>query len=223
MREPEDRWMSLSSLALLSRLALVCVLAVALAGAGASGEDVSENLDEVDDGRSEDLDEADTGASRNVDRASTGRSRAPRADADASENLDEADVGEAENLDAVDVGETETTEQVDRHVAWSPPSCDTLEVALGDTPEGADGEAWKRTLGQARSRLEAANEQVAEADAAYSQMMTRGYPTGAARAEIVAQRDGARSAYAEARCALPALVERARRSGAPADAWRSYL
>jgi hypothetical protein len=223
MREPEDRWMSRSSRALLSRRALVSVLAVALAGAGASGEDVSENLDAVDDGRSEDADEAATGASRDVDGASTGRSRAPRGDADASENLDEADVGEAENLDAADVGESESPDEVDRQVAWSPPSCDALEIALGDAPEGDDGEAWKRTLAEARARLDAATEQLARADAAYSQMMSRGHPAGDARAGIVAQRDDARSAYAGARCALPALVDRARRSGAPADAWRSYL
>jgi hypothetical protein len=169
MREPEDRWMSLSSRALVSRLALVSVLAVALAGAGASGEDASENLDAVDD------------------------------------------------------GESESADEVDRQVAWSPPSCDALEIALGDTPEGDDGEAWKRTLAEARARLDAATEQLARADAAYSQMMSRGHPAGDARAGIVARRDDARSAYAGARCALPALVERARRSGAPADAWRSYL
>jgi len=215
--------MSLSSRASLSRLALVPVLALALAGAGASAEKGSENLDAVDDGRSEDADEADTGASRNVDAASTGSSRAPREAADASENLDEADVGEAENLDAVDVGESESPGEVDRQVAWSAPACDTLEVALGDTPDGDDGEAWKRTLAEARARLDAATEQLADADAAYSQMMSRSHPAGDARAETVGRRDAARSAYAGARCALPALVDRARRSGAPADAWRSYL
>lgn len=161
--------MSLSSRSLLSRLALASVLVVALAGAGASAEDVSENLD------------------------------------------------------AADVGESEEPDEVDRQIGWSAPPCDTLEVALGDTPDGDDGEAWKRTLAEARARLDAATELLARADAAYSQMMSRSHPAGDARAAVVAQRDGARSAYAGARCALPALVERARRSGAPAEAWRSYL
>ena len=207
----------------LFRLALASALTLALPGADASADQGSENLDAVDDGRSENADEADTGASRNVDAADTGASQNVDADSTGASGAPDPDPDAAENLDAADVGETETSEQADRHVAWSPPSCDDLEVALGDTPESADGAAWSRTLAQARARVDAANGQLAAADAAYSEMMTQGYPVGAARAEIVARRDGARSAYAEARCALPALVDRARQSGAPADAWRSYL
>jgi len=75
-------------------------------------------------------------------------------------------------------------------------------------------EGWRKTLTQARERVEEAQEEVAAAQQAYRDARKR-QRRGAERAELLAAREAAERELAEAEDALPGLLEQARRAGVP--------
>lgn len=117
-----------------------------------------------------------------------------------SRSLDSVDKGESKRLDAVDTGESidlddaEATGSESLDAAERAPSAQPAPPALPDIDD-------PNTLAQARDAREAvlvAQQRVAQANAAYSRMMSRDYPQGDARAAIVLERDAARKAYEQA-------------------------
>ena len=82
-------------------------------------------------------------------------------------------------------------------------------------PDAAERERWEQQLGEARRTLAAARERHEAAELAYKRMRHRNRERGAAKAAILAERDEAVRALAEAEQGLEALREEARRAGVP--------
>jgi len=82
-------------------------------------------------------------------------------------------------------------------------------------------EGWRKTLTQARERVEEAQEEVAAAQQAYRDARKR-QRRGAERAELLAAREAAERELAEAEDALPGLLEQARRAGVPPGALQEF-
>lgn len=139
---------------------------------------------------------------------------------------------EARAADARDLGDVEPAQSrgpdataeagpAESEGTWQPPDCDELEIALPDhLPPPEDADAWSALLANARKRIADARSRLGQADADYTRARNRQYPRGGAHGAITTEREAARREYAEALCALPALVESARRSGAPPEVWR---
>jgi hypothetical protein len=123
------------------------------------------------------------------------------------------DTGETRSLDSVDkgqegqeedVGEADTGRMLDPGAAKSER---TQPVAApAPVPEGASAE--RRAEAQ-RIREEAvvAARRLDSANAAYSQMMSRGHPAGEERAKIIQERDAARTAWEEANARYTAVLD----------------
>jgi hypothetical protein len=132
-----------------------------------------EDLQEADQGQTRSLDSYDdTGETRSLDSVDDGRG-------EGEEGLDQADTGRMVDLG---VAEKDKPQPV---------------AAPAPVPEGASAE--RRAEAQ-RIREEAvvAARRLDGANAAYSQMMSRGYPAGDERAKIIQERDAARKAWEEA-------------------------
>ncbi|HEY8152746.1 MAG TPA: hypothetical protein VII72_01320 [Myxococcota bacterium] len=138
------------------------------------------SLDAVDIGETDDLDEADTGHTNSLDSADTGK----------TDSLDSVDTGETVGLDAADTGKTVELDTAETDVP-APVAAPAPVPDLGSSAERAEAQRIREEAVVASQRLDGAN-------AAYSQMMARGYPVGDARARIVQQRETARSAYRQA-------------------------
>lgn len=117
-----------------------------------------------------------------------------------SRSLDSVEKGESKRLDAVDTGESvdlddaEATGSKSLDAAEVSPSAQPAPPALPDIDD-------PNALAQARDAREAvlvAQQRAAQANAAYSKMMSRDYPQGDARAAIVLERDAARKACDQA-------------------------
>lgn len=102
---------------------------------------------------------------------------------------------------------------------------------LGGAPSGAsDGaylppeqqDAWAQQLATAKQRVDAAEQRLAEAEAAYARARHDQYPRGEALAKIERERSDARRDLAAARKELDALVEEARRAGVLPEVLRPY-
>ncbi len=115
-------------------------------------------------------------------------------------SLDSVDKGESKSLDAADTGESvdlddaEATGSESLDAAETSPSVQPAPPALPDIDD-------PNALAQARDARDAvlvAQQRVAQANAAYSNMMSRDFPQGDARAAIVLERDAARKAYEQA-------------------------
>jgi len=118
-------------------------------------------------------------------------------------SLDAVPSAEPSGLDAIPHSRPSELEAVP---AGRTRSLDPLPVAEDALPESAGGdgqldsiaphqreafESARKAMSSARARLDAAN-------AAYSNMMARNYPRGEAKAAIIAERNTARAAYAQA-------------------------
>lgn len=205
-----------------SRLPIVASFACALAAAGAWADsptrdagDIesagSRDAGDIESATSGDLDEDSAASPRNAgDIDDAGSSDLEGAESDASTDLNDASVARSEDSDAAGAP------------TWEPPACD--DAAFADTPVPPAGEAsaWRSLLSDARSKAEETRVRLAAADDAYTYARNRQRPRGDALKEILTERDTARSEYARARCALPALVGRARRAGVSPDVWREY-
>lgn len=77
--------------------------------------------------------------------------------------------------------------------------------------------AWRQRILEARLAVEKARARVAEAEVAYTQMRTRKYPRGEAKAELLQEREDAKQALAQAQRDLEELEDDARHAGLPAS------
>jgi hypothetical protein len=171
------------------------------------------SLDAVDTGRTHGLDSVDTGHTHSLDSVDTGRTQA----------LDSVDTGRTNSLDSVATGHTNSLDAVEAaRNGWSPPACGGLDVVLGATPDGADVNAWSDVLFTAQKDLGTSKYRLKSADDAYARAVSADYEVGSVRAHIIEARDEARANYARSRCALPELVERARRAGVEPGVLRRY-
>jgi hypothetical protein len=142
--------------------------------------------------------------------------------ADGAPAAESRDLGDIEAAESRETGASSEAGPAESAGRWQPPACDELEVELGGLPPAADTAGWSSALAKARARIDAAQKRLASADSDYSHARNRQYPRGAAHGELTAARESARLEYARARCALPALVDHARRAGVPAEVWRDY-
>jgi hypothetical protein len=202
----------------LAALSLAFAVCLAFAATAARAGDPSRDLDEVDSHVVRDVDDAATAEPRDVDEALSDEPADP--DVVDARELDAADTGAAEDIDA-NLGSAKSLEEADQAPEWTPPPCETLAIEIGG-PDGDDAGAWASTLAKAREEVDRSRSRLAKADAEYTYARNRQRPRGEALAKIVADRDAARSEYATARCRLPELVEKARRSGVSPDVWREY-
>lgn len=115
-------------------------------------------------------------------------------------SLDSVDDAKSKSLDSVDVGESVDPDDAEAagseslDAAETSPSAQPAPPALPDIDDPA-------ALAQARDARDAvlvAQQRVTQANTAYSNMMSRDYPQGDARAAIVLERDAARKAYEQA-------------------------
>lgn len=133
---------------------------------------------------------------------------------------DARDLGDIEPAESRGPGATAESSPAESAGVWQPPDCDELTVDLPDTPPAHDSSGWSALLANARKRVADARSRLDKADADYTRARNRQYPRGDAHGAITTEREAARREYAEARCALPALLDSARRSGAPPEVWR---
>lgn len=210
-----------------ARIAAVALGLVALALTASAEVDRDEDgftpLDAVDTGKTEALEDVDTGRTEKLDSVDTGR----------TETLDSVDTGRTETLESVDDGRTETLDSVDAapmrsldqaeadRGAWQPPPCSSVEIALDDLPDAADSQAWGDILREAQQQIQTSKRELDQADSAYARAMNS-HAVGSRREAIVQTRDDARTQYGRDRCALPELLERARRAGVAPGVTRRY-
>jgi len=135
---------------------------------------------------------------------------------------DSRDLGDIESAESREAGEPTPPGPAESAARWEPPSCDEVAEQPVDAPPADDREGWSSLLAAARARVDKAQGNLADLDAEYTYARNRQWPRGEALAKIVADREAARTEYANARCALPALVEKARRAGVDAEIWRAY-
>lgn len=147
------------------------------------------SLDEVNIGETRDLDETDTGHTDSLDSADTGK----------TDTLDSADTGKTDSLDAADTGKTVDMDTAETDVP-APVAAPAAVPDIGSAAERAEAQRIHEEAVVATQRLNGAN-------AAYSEMMARGYPTGDARARIIEQRDTARAAYTQANARYQDLLK----------------
>jgi len=219
--------MSLRARFAILALNLVIASAFASVAATAAGEpdsDGTTSLDAVDSGRTHALDDVDTGRTKSLDSVDTGTTDSlDSADTGRTHSLDSADMGRTNSLDSTDSGHTYSLDTVEAtEGAWQPPSCSGIDVALGDLPAGPDADAWSDVLFVAQQNLKTAKYELEKADAAYSRAMNSATAVGAERKRVVEARDEARENYTRSHCAMPRLVEHARRAGVLPGVLRRY-
>jgi hypothetical protein len=190
----------------MSELRRVVVIGLGLLiGLAAQAEDTTD-LDAVNTGETRSLDDFESGGSRDLDAVDTG----------GTDDLDAVDTGETDDLDAVDKGAS-----VDLDAADTGESVD-LDSAENEVPAPVAAPAPVPDIGSAAERAEAlkihgqavaATQRLTAANAAYSEMMARGYPTGDARARIVKERDTARSDYQQANTRYQELLKKLAQRG----------
>lgn len=175
-------------------------------GLAAQAEDTTD-LDSVTTGETRSLDEVDIGETRDLDETDTG----------STDSLDSVDTGKTDPLDSVDTGETDSLDAADTGKTVD------LDTAESDVPAPVAAPAPTPNIGTAEQRAEAqrireeavvATQRLNGANAAYSEMMARGYPTGDARARIIQQRDTARASYEQANARYQDLLKGLSQRGA---------
>ena len=197
-------------------LALGFSAAVSLGAGAAWAGDPARDLGDIEPAPSKDIDDANTAESQDLDQVLGDGSEdqhivdsnAPDADARSAE-------GTTTDSKPLDQADADTPE-------WQPPACENVEVDLGNRPPASDVDAWRGELQSAEAALDKARTKLAAADAEYTYARNRKSPRGEALKKIVDMRDNARTAFAQARCSLPARVEEARRLGVPPEVWRDF-
>jgi hypothetical protein len=134
------------------------------------------------------------------------------ADRGQTRSLDSYDnTGETRSLDSVDKGEGE--EDLDQADTGRTVGLGVAEknrpqpvAAPAPVPEGASAER-RAEAQRIREDAVVAARRLDGANAAYSQMMSRGYPAGEERAKIIQERDAAQKAYAEANARYSAVLD----------------
>ena len=171
-----------------------------LFGLSAEADDGTVDLDAVDSGKTRTLHSVDIGVTDDLDEADTGHTN----------SLDSADTGKTNTLDSVDTGQTDTLDAADTGKTVGIDTAETDVPALVAAPVAVPdiGSAAERAEAQ-RIREEAvvASRRLDGANAAYSEMMARGYPVGDARALIILQRGTELSAYQKANARYEAYLK----------------
>jgi len=177
-----------------------------LFGLAAQADDGTVDLDAADTGKTRGLDAVDFGETEVLDQADTGHTDSlDSADTGKTNSLDSADTGKMLDQDAVDTGKTVGLDTAETDVP-APVAAPAPAPDIGSAAERAQAQRIREEAVVATQRLDGAN-------AAYSQMMARGYPTGDARALIIRQRDTARTAYEQASARYTAFLKQLEQSG----------
>jgi len=161
------------------------------------------------------------GSTRSLDAAEKGN-------AGDTQTLDSADTGSTNDLDAVPAaseappGDAETAPlrmgHPDRPYAnpapkpATPPAPASKPAPREEAPQWAD---WEHRLDDGAQHLGAARARAAQAEAAVTNMITRHYPSGEAKAKLLKERDDARADLERATQEYPELLDEARRDGVP--------
>ncbi len=95
------------------------------------------------------------------------------------------------------------------------PSTVQAEEGSGTQDEERGESYWRQRQSQLQSAVANAENRAEEARNAYTLMMNNDYPKGDRRAEVREERDASELALTEARAALDAFSEEARRAGVP--------
>jgi len=123
--------------------------------------------------------------------------------------------GRTEELNRLRDAPVDSIEDVNQAAGpWRPPPCDLALPPGADVPESDDVDLWRQILEDARVRLEETRTRMQRAERGFVSLNTdprRESEASDARDAL----ERARQEYAEARCALPALLEAARRAGVP--------
>ena len=96
-----------------------------------------------------------------------------------------------------------------------------VAAALGARAGSDEATDWQRRIAEARAVVAQAQARQTAAEKAYDEMRSRKYPRGEAKLAIEAERTAARDDLVRAQANLDALVEQARREGAPPGALRA--
>jgi hypothetical protein len=168
---------------------------------GAQAEDGTVDLDHADVGRTRTLNSVDVGETDDLDDADRGQTRSLDSYDGSGEtrSLDSVDNGREEDLDEADTGRT-----VDLGVAEN--NRPQPVAAPAPVPEGASAER-RAEAERIREQAVVAARRLDGANAAYSQMMSRGYPAGDERLKIIQERDAARKAWEEANARYSAVLQ----------------
>jgi hypothetical protein len=131
---------------------------------------------------------------------------------DNSHSLDSVDTGESKSLDAADTGESVDPDTIDGDsesldAAEAPAQGQPATMAPPAALPEIDDDATRAKAQSAREAVLVAQQRVKQANAAYSTMMTSGYPQGDARAAIVQERDAAGQNYQQASAAYTAILK----------------
>lgn len=97
---------------------------------------------------------------------------------------------------------------------WQAPPCDLTLPPGVEAPEGDDVDLWRAALAEAEEELARAQARMQRAEMGFVQVNTDPGERSE-RAPARSALDQARAEYATARCAVPALLEAARRAGVP--------
>ena len=129
---------------------------------------------------------------------------------DDSHSLDSVDDGGSKSLDSVDTGESVDPDTLDGgseslDAAEAAPSQPAAMAPPAALPEIDDADMRAKAQ-SARQAVLVEQQRVQQANAAYSSMLTRGYPQGDARAAIVQERDAAAAAYQQASARYDAIL-----------------
>lgn len=95
-----------------------------------------------------------------------------------------------------------------------PPASPAPEEPAATAEEDSEA-AWVKRLDEAAARLAGAQRQVEQLEGAKGKGASRRYPRGDAKAKYLDDLEAAHTELADARAALPELVEEARRAGIP--------
>lgn len=201
-------------------LCLAGVLALATTApiglAAAEDSDVpTHGLDDVPSARTRSLDSADTGRTESLDREDEGRTEsADTVDTGRTEGLDREDTGRTESSDAVDTGHTEDLDAVEQRESEHVSATIASPAPPPAFPPIEDGN-WEAQLARAREIVASAEARQRAADAAYSNMIARQYPTGSARVAIVEEKQLSERYVTQARAYQDRVAEAATRAGHP--------
>ena len=176
----------------LRNVGVLALLLAALATPAMAESDVFRSLDSVGGAEPSSLDAVSTSEPSSLDAVPTSQ----------PSSLDAVPLSKPSELEALPAGSLRSPDDIP---TAQPVNLDALPVAETEPPEFGAGrqlnsiaphqreafESAQKAMAVARARLDAAN-------ASYSNMMARNYPRGEAKAAIVAERDSARAAYAQA-------------------------
>jgi hypothetical protein len=205
-------------------LCLVFVTSLALADVETDAEGYTPMRD-VDKGKTHGLDSADTGRTDSLDSLDKGRTHSlDSTDDGRTHTLDAADDGRTDRLDSADTGRTDTLDKAESERGeWQPPPCDSIQVDLVAVPAGSDPNLWADRLRSAQREIQASERALKQADAEYARSLNFSDALGERREAIIQAREEARRSLGQSRCALPALVDRAREAGVTPAIYRPYL